>query len=203
MKQIIIATAIALAIPAVALAKDAPVAPATGAVAGSLPLFDRAKALHITPSQQAAYDTYLKAEEAAWNWEAAQIGAKNGYMAVATDAIDALYKSGLSRKQLDLLLGGGIDIRYDTPQSVQKYIDWRSNEAELTDEQKTIFAKYIAAGTYKLLMDAEVSKNVFDARKALNAKLSAKQLRIASDYALIDSRPAPRDEWSKFMGYVK
>ena len=79
----------------------------------------------------------------------------------------------------------------------------KAKELGLNDEQKALYAQYVKAGSYKTRMDAEVSRNLFNARKALNAKLSAQQLRIASDYGLIDARPAPRDEWSKFMGYVK
>ena len=196
MKKLIIATAIALAIPAVAQAtEETPVVPAA-AIATP---FELAKVLHITPSQQKVFDDYKKSEYAAWHWENRQFGLKNSYIATATNAIDGLYKSGLSQQQLDELLRGPIE---DTDAS-QQSIDLKCKELGLNDEQKALYTQYIKAGSYKTRMDAEVSQNLFNARKALNAKLSAQQLRIASDYGLIDARPAPRDEWSKFMGHTK
>lgn len=196
MKKLLIATAIALNIPAVALATEA--APVVPAAAKATP-FELAKVLRITPSQQKVFDDYMKSEYAAWGWENRQFGLKNSYIATATNAIDGLYKSGLSQQQLDELLRGPIE---DTDAS-QQSIDLKCKELGLNDEQKALYTQYIKAGSYKTRMDAEVSQNLFNARKALNAKLSAQQLRIASDYGLIDARPAPRDEWSKFMGYAK
>lgn len=201
-KLTIIATAIALALPAIAVAEEAAVAvpaPAVGTVGRSLPPFDREKALRISPTQQPAYDAYVKAETIAWEWEAPIIGQKNGYIAAATDALDGLYKSGLSQQQLDRLLLGAINIQMDP----QEYIDWRSKDIDLSKEQQVLFAQYVKAGSYKLQMDTEVSQNLLKARRALNAKLNANQLRIAYDYGLIDSRPAPAYELHKLQEGVK
>ena len=200
MKQIIIATAIALAIPAVAIAEESPqFVPHPTPTAAKASPFELAKVLHITPSQQKVFDDYEKAEYAAWNWENRQFGLKNSYIATVTNALDGLYKSGLSQQQLDLLLRGNVEEGDDS----QQHIDWMAKEVGLNDEQKALYAQYTKAGAYKIQMDAKVSGNLFVARKALNSKLTAQQLRIASDYGLIDARPAPRDEWSKFRGYVK
>lgn len=199
MKKLLIATAIA--IPALAFATEAaPVVPApAGAVARSIPPFDRAKALHIRATQQPAYDAYVKAEEIAWEWESPIIGYKNGYIATATDAVDALFKSGLSQQQLDRLLGNNLDIRMEP----EEYIEWMSNDVGLNAEQRALFAKYVRAGSYKLQMDTEVSQNLLKARRALNAKLNANQLRIAYDYGLIDGRQAPDYELYKLQESAK
>lgn len=200
MKQIIIATAIALAIPAAAIAEETTQSvPQAANVAVQAMSFDLAKALRITPSQQKVFNDYEKAEVEAWGWENRQFGLKNSYIAATTNALDGLYKSGLSQQQLDLLLRGNVEEGDDSQQN----IDWMAREVGLNDEQKALYAQYAKAGAYKIQMDAKVSGNLFVARKALNSKLTAQQLRIASDYGLIDARPAPRDEWSKFMGYVK
>ncbi len=213
MKKLIIATTIALTLPGIGLAEEVThavsppptvlginaVPPHQIAASKAVPPSSLAEILRITGSQQKAFDSYEKAEADAWAWENGPFGKKNAYIAAATNAIDGLYKSGLSQQQLDELLRGQIE---DIDSSQQR-IDLKSKELGLNDEQKALYVQYVKAGSYKTRMDAEVSRNLFNARKALNAKLSAQQLRIASDYGLIDARPAPRDEWSKFMGYVK
>jgi hypothetical protein len=213
MKKLIIATAIALTLPGIGLAEEVahpvsqpPTVPGFNAApphqiaaTKAVPPSSLAKILRITGSQQKALDAYEKAEADTWAWENGPFGKKNAYITAATNAIDGLYKSGLSQQQLDELLRGPIE---DIDAS-QQGIELKAKELGLNDEQKALYTQYVKAGSYKTRMDAEVSQNLFNARKALNAKLSAQQLRIASDYGLIDARPAPRDEWSKFMGYVK
>lgn len=200
MKKIIIATAIALAIPAVAIAEEAatvvapPQALPMGMPGGMQPPFDLHKALHISPQQKPAFIKYLEAEWAVARWERGPLWESN---AALNDAVRNLSHCDLPSSTTNSLLRIGSMPDSATPEVISQV----TNFYNLNDEQKDLYQKYVEVLSYRASTLTKLEENLFTARKSLVEQLSANQLRTAFVYGLIDARPLRRNDLVQKYGF--
>lgn len=210
-KLTIIATAIALALPAIAVGAppekslDAPVAPSAGQMPPGLnhQSITRSQfsgwewlesALQIKASQQKAFAKYTAAEDVAFAWDAPYIGTKQAYINAAKHAASELIKTNLTNEQTVAIFGREFPSRPIAEDISLLTINWVANEAKLDEKQKALYLQYAQAGEMIGRINELTDDRVYQARADLAKQLTTEQLRRAVTDGLIDNRRAPRIE---------
>lgn len=199
MKQIIIATAIALAFPAISNAVEsdqspAVVAPAAAESLAQLPAPEvpnqmrgatlsptAFELLKITPDQESAWNAYAQAVDKRSQWNNRFFGDKVILIAKANKALRELVQTKLTTAQEHPLTG---PVEADAPDRIP--FDQVAKETGMTAKQRQLFETYIRAAAEVSRREAQYDKALFDTRQKLVDVLTFEQTRLALKYGLID-----------------
>lgn len=221
MKQIIIATAIALAFPAISNAVESEQSPAVVAPAAAESLVQLPapevpnqmrgatnsptafELLKITPDQETAWNAYAEASKNRREWENPigfiRIDSKSVLIAKANKALRELVQTKLTPEQAYAVLN---PVEANAPEYIK--FDLVAKEAGMTTKQRQLFETYIRAGAEVPRLEAQYDKALFDARKKLVDVLTFEQTRLALKYGLIDEGGVSHSEiWDLTHGSAR